>query len=204
MQTLMTVFHLACGRAPAEEDSSPARRAQLALAALFASLCMSALWGGAAGSAVPSIALMNLYKLPLIVLFSAIGAVPAGLLAWKLAGAEARARELLYGYALAVFLGTMVMLVLAPLVALYYHSSARVGPVVALGSVLLALVAGTISFVRSVRRTLNGARFTAGPIVASIVLVAAFAATLWQLVAVLAPILPEHTLFSGGIDALGR
>jgi hypothetical protein len=201
MQTMITVFHLACGRAPGEADGAPARRAQLALAALFASLVMSALWGAAAGSAVPSLALMNLYKLPLIVVLAGVGAVPAGLLAWKLSGAEARARELLHGYALAMFLGTMVMLVLSPLVALYYHSSASVGPVVAVGSVLLAIVAGTITFVRNVRRTMTAER-QAGPIIASVVLVGAFAATLWQLVAVLAPILPEHTLFSGGIDAL--
>src|SRR5690606_32151059 len=191
MRTMITVFHLACGRAPAEADAAPARRAQLALAALFASLVMSALWGAAAGSAVPSLALTNLYKLPLIVVLAGIGAVPAGLLAWKLSGAEARARELLHGYALSMFLGTMVMLVLSPLVALYYHSSASVGPVVAIGSVLLAIVAGTLTFVRNVLRTISAER-QAGPIVASVVLVGAFAATLWQLVAVLAPILPEH------------
>lgn len=204
MQTLVTVFHLACGRAPSGDESSPARRGQLALAALFASLVMSALWGAAAGSAVPTLALMNLYKLPLIVLMSGIGAVPAGLLAWKLAGANARARELLHGYSLAVFLGTMVMLVLAPLVALYYHSSARVGPLVAVGSVMVAIGAGTLTFVRSVRRSMSGDRAGIGSVVASVVLVAAFGATLWQLVAVLGPILPEHTLFSGGVDALGR
>jgi hypothetical protein len=200
MKTLMHLFHLATGGTLPDEDLTPARRAQLALVALGSSLLMAALWGVAAGCGVPALAVQNLYKLPLILLFSGLGAVPIGLLAWKIVGVPQQARELVHGYALSTFLGTAVLLVLAPLVALYYVSSTAVGPAFAMGTVALSVLIGAFTFVRVVRRRFAGSLDDWRALIPTGVLVLAFSATLWQVIAVFSPILPERTPFHGGID----
>lgn len=207
MKPLIHLFHLSTGGTLAEEEQTPARRAQLAIVAMVASLAMASLWGLAAGSSEPQLAAHNAYKLPLMLVLAAIGAVPVGLLAWKIVGVRQRARELLHGYALSVFLGCSVLLVLAPLVALYYLSSTAAGPLFAMGTVMLGLVVGGVTFVRVVRARLReGERVEDGqasdwrPVVPGVVLMLAFVATLWQVIAIFAPILPESTPFRGGID----
>lgn len=219
MKPLIHLFHLSTGGTLEEEEQTPARRTQLAILAMLASLAMAALWGIAAGSSEPALAAQNAYKLPLMLVLAAIGAVPVGLLAWKIAGVRHRARELLHGYALSMFLGCSALLVLAPLVALYYLSSTAAGPLFAMGTVIVALVVGCATFVRVVRARLRsevacsqaaGSEPTNAevgteshawrPVVPGIVLVLAFAATLWQVIALFAPILPESTPFRGGID----
>ncbi|UJR84576.1 hypothetical protein [Sandaracinus amylolyticus] len=205
MKPLIHLFHLSTGGVLAEEDQTPARRAQLAILAIATSLAMAAIWGIAAGSSVPSLAAHNAYKLPLMLVLAAIGAVPVGMLAWKIVGVRQKARELLHGYALSVFLGCAVLLVLAPLVALYYLSSTAAGPLFAMGTVLLGLLVGCATFVRVVRSRLReDARDDEPsdwrPVVPGVVLMLAFVATLWQVVALFAPIFPESTPFRGGID----
>jgi hypothetical protein len=204
MQTLVTVFNHACGIALPSAEATPSRRGQLSLSAMAASIAMAALWGAAAGSSVPSLALENLYKLPLIVVLSAVGAVPAGLLAWKLVRAARPARELLLAYASSIFLGCAILLVLSPLVALYYHSSEWAGPFVATGSVFFGLVVGIGTFVRTLWRSSSEEGPSWRTIVPAVVVVVTFALTLSQLIATFAPILPEQTAFGLGIDALGR
>lgn len=203
MKPLIHLFHLSTGGTLAEEEQTPSRRAQLAIVAMVASLAMASLWGLAAGSSEPQLAAHNAYKLPLMLVLAAIGAVPVGLLSWKIVGVRQRARELLHGYALSVFLGCSVLLVLAPLVALYYLSSTAAGPLFAMGTVMLGLVVGGVTFVRVVRARLReGEHETSDwrPVVPGVVLMLAFVATLWQVIAIFAPILPESTPFRGGID----
>ncbi|AKF03045.1 hypothetical protein [Sandaracinus amylolyticus] len=204
MKPLIHLFHLSTGGVLAEEDQTPARRAQLGILAIATSLAMAAIWGVAAGSSVPALAAHNAYKLPLMLVLAAIGAVPVGMLAWKIVGVRQKARELLHGYALSVFLGCAVLLVLAPLVALYYLSSTAAGPLFAMGTVLLGLLVGCATFVRVVRARLREGEREEGsdwrPVVPGVVLMLAFVATLWQVVALFAPILPESTPFRGGID----
>ena len=91
----------------------------------------------------------------MVVLLSCAFAAPAGLLAWRLSGTRVRGSDLALGFSGGVFGGTLVLAVLAPLVALYYHSSAWAGPVLGIGSVGLALLAGTVMFVRGVVRRLE-------------------------------------------------
>jgi hypothetical protein len=100
-----------------------------------------------------------------------------------------------------MFGGTLVLAVLAPLIALYYHSSAWAGPVLGIGSAAVALFTGTIMFVRgTVRRVEKGAR---APVLLPVgVTLAMQLATLLQLAALAAPIFPERTIFRGGIDHL--
>jgi hypothetical protein len=203
MKTLLTAFNLASSGAREGEDA-PSRRAQRSLAALGASFLMVSLWGLAAGSTVPAQAAANAYKVPLILLFSVLGALPIALITWKLIGVGKSARELLHGYAASVFLGSSVLVALSPLVALYYHSSNAAGPWVAIVSVFASLAVGIYVFVRNLTRAFEPEGLGWRAVVPSIVLAIAFSATLWQLVSVFEPILPETTVFREGVDALGR
>jgi hypothetical protein len=141
----------------------------------------------------------NLLKVPLVVLLSALCAAPAGQLALELGGARLRGRDLVQSFTAGVLSGTLVLAVLAPVVALYTHTSVLVGGRLALGSVLLAIAVATLMFVRHVRRQAPAGGATLLPVM---VLVVLLLATLVQLVALASPILPEATPFDGGIDRL--
>src|SRR3954452_14383994 len=155
MGTLMTLLDIACGRPIPAEDSGRARRLQLVVFALLLSLVFASAWGFAVGSQSTGLAIANLYKVPMVVLLSCAFAAPAGLLAWRLSGAPLRGSDLALGFSGGVFGGTLVLAVLAPLIALYYHSSAWAGPRMGIGSAGLALLAGTVMFVRGVIRRLE-------------------------------------------------
>jgi hypothetical protein len=200
MGTLVTLIDIACGRAIPAADEGRARRLQLVLTALLASLVFAAAWGLAAGSRSAGLAAANLWKVPMVVLLSCAFAAPAGLLAWRLSGTRVRGSDLALGFAGGVFGGTLVLAVLAPLVALYYHSSAWAGPVLGIGSAGLALLAGTVMFVRGVvRRLEEGTKLRTVLLPVSVTL-AMQLLTLLQLTSLVAPIFPERTAFSGGID----
>jgi hypothetical protein len=200
MTTLLTLLDIACGRPIPAEDAGRSRRLQLVVIALFASLLFAAAWGLAIGSRTATLAIANVYKVPMVVLLSSAFAAPAGILAWRLSGAQVRGTDLALGFAGGMFGGTLVLAVLAPLVALYYHSSAWAGPVLGMGSAVVALVTGTIMFVRGVvRRLAPGARRAAVLLPVSVTL-AMQLATMLQLGALAAPIFPERTPLSGGID----
>jgi hypothetical protein len=200
MGTLMTLLDIACGRPIPKEDDGRARRLQLVVFALLLSLVFAAAWGVSVGSRSAGLAIANLYKVPMVVLLSCAFAAPAGLLAWRLSGAAVRGSDLALGFAGSVFGGTLVLLVLAPIVALYYHSSAWAGPVLGLGSAGLALLTGTIMFIRGVMRRLEPRTSRRTVLLPVFVTLGMQLATLLQLAAIAAPILPERTFFSGGVD----
>ena len=203
MSPFSTLIDLTSGKKLTEADSGRARRLQIVIASLLASLVFAALWGLAAGSRSLPLAMANVYKVPMIVLLSALSAVPAGLLTWKLSGAECRGTDLLVSFGSGIFGGTLVLAVLSPLVALYYHSSDWAGPLLGQGSALLALFAGTAIFVRSIIRQVPPGirRF---PVILPVsVFMGIQLATLLQLGALASPILPERTIFGHGIDAIG-
>jgi hypothetical protein len=202
MTHFSTLLDLTCGKPLGDEDAGRARRLSIVISALLTSLAFAAVWGVAAGSRLPSLAIANLYKVPMVVLLSAVGALPAGLLTWKLSGAPGRASDLLIGFAGGTFAGTLVLAVLSPLVALYYHSSLWAGPMLGQGSAILALVVGCAIFARSIfaERRPNSSRVKLALPFGVLALVQV--AMLVQLVALAAPILPERTIFSHGIDHL--
>ena len=203
MVQVMSLLDIACGDALPAETKGGARRLYFVATALLSSLLFAALWGLAVGSQSPHLMMANLYKVPMVILLSSLSAVPAGLLAWKLSGAKCTATDLLLGFASGVFGGTLVMAVLAPLVALYYHSSAWAGPLLGLGTAFLALGTGTIMFVRGVFRRLD-AGVSKFPVLFSVMaFVGMQLATLVQLIVLASPILPERTVFSRGVDAVG-
>lgn len=185
---------------------SRAQETMLAVLAVAASLALSAIWGVAAGSASASLAVANAYKVPMVVLLSALTALPAGLVALRLTNAKLPAAELASAFAASIFGGTLVLATLAPLVAIYYHTSSKAGVPLALGSVFIALASATLLFARAVKQRVTASCAGAGrgaSLIAVGVLVAVFVAALMQYVAVASPIIGEFgTRFDGGFDTM--
>lgn len=202
LQTLKNLFDLAGGHKVTGEDDGPATRARIVLLASLASVFFAAVYGVAVGSTDVSLALANVYKMPMVVVLSAVSALPAGLLAWKLIGARHKASDLVMGVASAVFSGTLVLAVLAPLVALYYNTSGFLGGTLAMATGGLALVTGLVILLRAVwmRVPKGTSRFSVAAPVA--VIMGIQLATLLQFIYVASPILPEVTVFDGGADAM--
>jgi hypothetical protein len=182
-------------------ELSRTRRLQLATLSAVGALACAAAWGAAAGSCFPALAVSNLVKVPLIVLLSAVAAAPLGIVAWKLLGDDTRASDLLLAHARGLLAGAAILGALVPIVAIYYHSSAVAGPLLAVGTALVALVFGGMMFVRfmaQARGEVPGAWRVAVP-VGMLVLQAA---AMLQLVVLVPPILPDKTIFRKGIDGL--
>lgn len=199
--TFSTLLQLITGRR-VDEAEGRARRIQLMMTAGLLSLLFAALWGLAVGSASLGLAVANLYKVPMIVLLAALFSVPAGLLALRVSGADYRASDLMTAFVTAVFSGSLVLGVLSPLVALYYHTSAWAGPFLGMGSAFLALGTAGFVFVRGALRRRNATTQPAALALPAIVMVVMNAACLLQLVALASPILPEATIFEGGVDGV--
>ncbi len=202
MDTFITLLDLANGRPFKAEDDGRARRAQLVVLSLLTAVLASAVWGLAAGSKAPLLAVANLYKVPMVVLLSALCAVPGGLLAWKLCSSPLRPSELLVSFATSIMSGTLVMAVLAPLIALYYQTSAWMGPMLGLASTFTALTVATVTFLRGVLRRAPPKVSRGQVLFPALVFVFLQIATLVQFIAVASPILPENTVFDGGIDQM--
>jgi hypothetical protein len=199
--TFRALMDLAGGTAPSEQLSLARRRQLLASAGLM-SVAFAGIWGLAAGSGSLGLAASNLYKVPMVVLLSALSAVPVGLLANRLSGSCMKSSDLLLGLAASVFAGTLVLAVLSPLVAVYYHTSTWAGPTLALGSASLATLVSVGLFMRSALASSPESKRLSAVLVpvASVVLMEI--AVMVQLISLAAPILPEETRFDGGIDQL--
>ncbi|MDH5672664.1 MAG: hypothetical protein OEZ06_10975 [Myxococcales bacterium] len=176
------------------------RPAQLAVGAALASLAFAAVWGLAAGAGQVSLALQNVYKVPLVVLLSSLVAAPAGLLTLKLWAPGYEGRSMLLSFAVATFSGTLVLAVVSPLLALYFHSSAWAGPMLGVGSVVLALLVAVVVFIRGSLARIPEGVSKAGTLVAALSFMAMQLAVMMQLIALAAPILTDSALFTGGID----
>lgn len=197
----LDLLHQACGRLPAA-DVSGARRLQLTIGSLIGAVVLSAVWGAAAGSGGPALAAANLFKVPAVVLLSALLAFPTAAVVLKLSRTRYSARDLFASVGSATFAGALILAVLSPIVALYYHTSSTIGASLAIGSTFVALgVAGWILTRNALARRPEGESRRTIVVVTIIFLVLAVAAML-QLTAVLSPILPEVTPFDGGIDRL--
>jgi hypothetical protein len=179
----------------------------LSILALAAGLVLSAIWGVAAGSSSPHLAAANLVKVPMVILLSAITALPAGLVALRLTNARLSGAELASAFASSIFGGTLVLATLAPLVAIYYHTSSKAGVPLALASVFVALGTATLLFGRAVarrvmQRTGSETQGRLASLFAVAILVSIFVAALMQYVAVASPIIGVGTRFDTGFDGL--
>jgi len=185
-----------------EAPPSRAQHTMLSVFAILASLALVSVWGIAAGSASAALSIANAYKVPLVVLLSALTALPAGVVTLRLTGAGLAARELASAFATSIFGGSLVLATLAPLVAIYYHTSSKVGVPLALGSVFVALATASLLFGRAVTRRVSGRPGRTTSLLAVGVLVALFLAALLQFVALASPIIGEVTPFNGGFDTV--
>ncbi len=200
--TFRTLMDLA-GGTPPDEQLSTARRRQLLASAGLLSVVFAAIWGLAAGSGSLALAAANVYKVPMVVLLSALSAVPIGLLANRLTGSRMRASDLLLGLAASVFAGTLVLAVLSPLVGVYYHTSTWAGPTLALGSAGLATLVSVVLFLRAAALASSTAENRLSNVALPVgAVVAMELAVMVQLISLASPILPEETRFDGGIDQL--
>lgn len=182
--------------------SLPTRTEKLMLATtgLLGAVGLAAIWGVAANSSAPH-ALSNALKVPMLVVVSGAASLPITALAWKLtAGRNAKVTSLLVAYSAAVFAGTLVLALLAPIVALYQHSSTFAGPWVAIGSAVAGFVAAACVFVRVLRKLGTGGG--AGRNLAVGLLLVIQLLTLSQLASVLPPVFGQRTAFGRGIDGL--
>jgi hypothetical protein len=190
-------------RATPSLDASGARRALLAITAFLSALALAAVWGVAAGSVPGHLALDNLIKVPLLLVVSAMAALPLALLVHRLTSSRGRGSDLLIGHALGTFVGALVLALLAPLVALYQHSSTWAGPAFALGSAFLAIAVAFAVFIR-----ILGKIHTDGPRRALVapagLLLFLQLAALVQLASITTPIFPQRTTLGHGIDAISR
>ncbi|MBS1123299.1 MAG: hypothetical protein H6Q90_5527 [Deltaproteobacteria bacterium] len=199
LSQLMTVT---CG-GDARIPESRSHQLVLTITALFAGLALSALWGLAAGSTSATLALANAYKVPMVILLSALTALPAGLVTLRLANAPLPAHQLVSAFVTSIFGGTLVLATLAPLVAIYYHTSSMAGVPIALGSVFVALATASLLFGRAVGRRMAGQPERRGTsLIAVGVLVALFLTALLQFVAMASPIIAATTRFDGGFDTV--
>ncbi len=198
--TARTFFDLLRTRSTFDELPK-ARKLQLAAIATLGALAFAAAWGAAAGSCVLGLAVGNLVKVPLVVLLSAVAAAPLGVVVWKLVGDETSATDLLLAHARALFTGSVLLGTLVPIVALYYHSSAFAGPLLADATALIAVVFGGVAFQRLALRA-SGAKKNAAGFVVPGVMMAVQAAAMIQLVALASPILPDPTMFRHGVDGI--
>ncbi len=179
-----------------------ANQIALTIAALVAGLVLSSVWGIAAGSSSAELAIANAYKVPMVILLSAIAALPAGLVALRFTNARLAAGDLISAFMTSLFGGTLVLATLAPLVAVYYHTSSKAGVPLALGSVFVSLATATLLFGRAVKRKVGKEPGRAASLIPVVILVALFSAALMQFVALASPIIGEVTRWSGGVDAV--
>ncbi len=200
VSTFQDLLNTACGRI--ESAASGQRTLQVAIGSLLCALLLSALWGAAAGSSSAVLAASSGLKVPLIILLSTLAALPATVLTLRLSGVAYASRRLLLSICSGVLGGTLILAALAPIVGIYYHTSAEVGAKLAIGSVFVALGAGALIMVRNALHQLPAgmqAKKIALPLgVFAVVLLAA----MLQFVALASPVLPSPSVFDGGIDGI--
>lgn len=200
MQTIASLVDFVSPRPKNDAPASTVERTWVAATAVLASVGLSGLWGVASNAAGASAAL-NVVKVPVLLVVSALASLPAVLLLWKLIGTRgARVTDLLVAYAVALFGGTAVLAALAPIVLLYQHSSAHFGPAVAQASALGAFAMGVLLFVRVLARLVPGAdsrKVLIAPVVLQIVLQLA---ALSQLASSTSPIFANRTALGRGVD----
>ncbi|MCB9745691.1 MAG: hypothetical protein H6740_24165 [Alphaproteobacteria bacterium] len=199
---MRALLNLIGGQVLPEEEDGPATRLRLVVLATLASALFAAIYGLAAGSTDVGLALSNVYKMPMVVVMSALCAVPAGLLTWKLTGARGHASSLLMAQASGTLTGTLVLAALAPIVALYYHTSGYLGGTLALCTASLALFIGLVVHARATRARAPARKGLLGAGAPALVMMAVQMAAMVQFIHVASPILPELTVFDGGMDAI--
>lgn len=164
-------------------------------------LCFAAVWGLAAGSAAPWLALANVYKVPMVLSLSLLVALPGVLVARHLLKLEVGKLEVVTSLVNSVYRASLVLLGFAPLLGVYAYTSQSVAPLLAQASALLALLCGGV-VLRSELARLRASRWQL--VVLGAVAAAFIGAALLQLVVLATPVLTLPTVFGSGIDGVLR
>jgi Kef-type K+ transport system membrane component KefB len=188
-------------RAAAKPPESRAGRLLLAVTAFLAALVCAGLWGLAAGSGSGRVAVGNLFEVPMLLVVSSLAALPAGLLAFRLTARGGRSTDLLVAHASAIFAGSLVLALLAPIVALYQHSSAFAGPIVAFATAVIGVGVACAVLLRTLGKLVAREKRRAFWPAVSLLLVLQLAA-LAQVASITAPVFPHRTAFGRGVDGL--
>ena len=194
------LLNTACGRM--EATTSSHRIIHIAIGSLLAALVLSAAWGAAAGSSSAVLAASSGLKVPFIVLLSTLAALPATLLALRLSGVAYACRRLFLSICSGVLGGALILAALAPIVGIYYHTSAAVGAKLAVASAFVALGVGGLIMVRNALRQLPEGMRAKSIAMPLGVFVVVLMAAMQQFVALASPVLPIPSAFDGGIDGI--
>lgn len=197
---IFELLDLVGGRWPLESLTG-VQKVRMALRAGGAALGLAALYGVVVGSTDLQLALGNAWKIPGVLALSSLTALPAGLLAHRLTGGQRGSSSLFASTAAGNFAAALVLAALAPLVALYYHTSTMLGAPLAMGTGLLALAVGIGSGARLMLRVHDGRVQTLVP---TGVLLAVQLLAMLQFLHLASPILPEATVFEAGIEGVLR
>lgn len=199
MAQIMETFEGVNGGVPARAVAS--RRLYDVLSRALTGLGFAAVWGLAAGSAAPALAVANIYKVPMVLALSAVVALPAVLVTRHLLRINVSAFELCAALINSLYRASLLLLGFAPLLGVYAYTSQWVAPWLAQGSALLALICGVVSL-RSELARLDAPRLQLWLLgaVATITL----ALSLLQLVSLATPVLTLPTVFGSGIDGVLR
>jgi len=199
MAQAMEAFSVKTGAAL--ERAPNARSVHDVLRRALSGLGFAAVWGLAAGSAAPALAVANVYKVPMVLALSAVVALPAVLVTRHLLRIAIPTFELCAALVTSLYRGSLLLLAVAPLLAVYAYTSQWVAPFLAQGSALLALVCGGLSL-RSELARLQAPRWQLW-LLGSVTTVT-LALALLQLVSLATPVLTLPTVFGSGIDGVLR
>jgi len=199
MAQTMETFEGAVGVGPAPPGSSRQRYDVLGRA--LSGLGFAAIWGLAAGSGAPALALANVYKVPMVLALSAVVALPAVLVTRHLLRIRVAPFELCAALVTSLYRASLLLLGFAPLLAVYAYTSQWVAPWLAQGSGLLALGCGAVAL-RSELSRLPAPRLQL--LLLGSVAVITLALSLLQLVSLATPVLTVPTVFGSGIDGVLR
>ena len=188
--------------APAALQRGPdARSVHDVLRRALSGLGFAAIWGMAAGSAAPALAVANIYKVPMVLALSALVALPAVLVTRHLLQIAISKFELCAALVTSLYRASLLLLAVAPLLGVYAYTSQWVAPFLAQGSALLALVCGGLSL-RSELARLQAPRLQLW-LLGSVTTIT-LALALLQLVSLATPVLTLPTVFGSGIDGVFR
>lgn len=181
------------------ERAAATRHSQSLLRRAGLTLAMAAAWGLAAGSARPALALLNIYKVPMVLSLSLLVALPAILVTRNLLRITVPPIELLTAIVTGLERGALVLIGFAPLIAVYAYTSQWASPVLAQWSGGLALVCGMTSLCLELTK-LQAPK--SALLLLSMVTSIALGLSLVQLISLATPVLPVHTAFGAGIDGM--
>lgn len=185
-----------------EQERGPdARSVHDVLRRALSALGLAAVWGLAAGSASPALAVANVYKVPMVLALSVVVALPAVLVTRHLLRIAIPKFTLCAALVTSLYRGSLLLLAVAPLLGVYAYTSQWVAPLLAQGSALLALVCGGFSL-RSELARLPVPRLQLWLLGSITSLTLALA--LLQLVSLATPVLTLPTVFGSGIDGVLR